>query len=324
MKSKQCVEDLVAMARRGSLSVEGQRVLDEALVSSMEVRLLYGSGQAFDAARTVEPGDELCVERLAQYAVKVCAVLPHSRRSKRWVALFACAGVIAFTAVAAAAWSVVGVVLNENVDADKTADVRSEERRPLRAVVVEPAKYLAATAESVRPSLDPVPVEASTLPTRTSESKLVQIQTSGVGPSRKLAVVEQPTPSVFEPAIETAAQLFSAANLARRERQFERAIVLYEQLQHTYPESPEAREANLIAGKLQLEQSPEAALRQFRRFSEGASSDLTTDALWGQAQALRQLGRASEERAILERLVVTYPTAPYAESARRRLLELGR
>jgi outer membrane protein assembly factor BamD (BamD/ComL family) len=47
------------------------------------------------------------------------------------------------------------------------------------------------------------------------------------------------------------------------------------------------------------------------------------EALWGEEQALQQLGRPSEERAVLEELLQNYPRSAYVAAAEKRLAALN-
>jgi tetratricopeptide (TPR) repeat protein len=116
-----------------------------------------------------------------------------------------------------------------------------------------------------------------------------------------------------------AAALFGEANKKRLAGDTAGAISLYELLGERHPGSAEADLAELSLGKLLLASgSAERALAHFRK--AGASGGaLGSEALWGEAGALKALGRASDERAALERLLSLYPDGAYAKAARKRL-----
>jgi hypothetical protein len=46
------------------------------------------------------------------------------------------------------------------------------------------------------------------------------------------------------------------------------------------------------------------------------------EAIWGESQALRRLGRADEERGALQELLDGYPQSAYSAAARKRLSEM--
>jgi TolA-binding protein len=118
-----------------------------------------------------------------------------------------------------------------------------------------------------------------------------------------------------------AKSLFKAANDARKAGQSGRALATYRRLQQSFPSSPEARLSFVLSGRLLLSQGQAAqALSQFDRYlGMGSPGGLGEEALWGKAQALSRLGRASEERAVWRTLLDRYPESVYAPAARRRL-----
>jgi TolA-binding protein len=123
----------------------------------------------------------------------------------------------------------------------------------------------------------------------------------------------------------TAAQLFSDANQARRASNPARATQLYRLLQRKFPASQEAQLSLVTLGSLQLNGgNPAGALATFNRYlSRGGGRSLEAEALYGQAQALRRLGRTGEERRAWERLLARHPGSGYAPQARERLDSLG-
>lgn len=122
----------------------------------------------------------------------------------------------------------------------------------------------------------------------------------------------------------TAAQLFSDANQARRASDSGRATQLYRLLQRKFPGSQEAQLSLVTLGSLQLNGGNAAgALATFNRYLNGGGRSLEAEALYGQAQALRRLGRIGEERRVWERLLARHPGSGYAPQARERLDSLG-
>jgi TolA-binding protein len=121
----------------------------------------------------------------------------------------------------------------------------------------------------------------------------------------------------------TAAELFAAANRARIAGDAPLAVRLSRELEDRYPESREAVTTHLSLGLLQLQQgAPADALQEFRRYRAVGSTATMPEALWGESQALRRLGRSAEERAVLEELLDRYPGSAYEAAARRRLADL--
>lgn len=117
----------------------------------------------------------------------------------------------------------------------------------------------------------------------------------------------------------SAAALFSAANKARMSGDVARAVQLSEQLLKLFPGSQQATATHLSLGIVRLQQGRAAqALQQFDAYlahDDGSGAE----ALWGKAQALQRLGRASEERATLSQLLEKYPHSAYRSAAQKRL-----
>ncbi len=124
--------------------------------------------------------------------------------------------------------------------------------------------------------------------------------------------------------LEDAASLFDEANAARRRGDHGGAAVTYRRLIAQYPRSGEARESPVVLGRMLLDDGDAAnALGCFDAYvSRGGP--LTAEAMLGRALALRQLGRADEERDAWTALAEAYPDSVHARRARARLAELGR
>jgi outer membrane protein assembly factor BamD (BamD/ComL family) len=124
-------------------------------------------------------------------------------------------------------------------------------------------------------------------------------------------------------AAESAASLFAKANDARRAGDTAAATVLYRQLQATFPGSAESRLSRVSLGRLLLDNgSPAAALSQFDSYSSVAGGELRLEALYGRANALGALGRASDEQRAWQRLLKEFPSSVYTGRAQKRLAEL--
>jgi TolA-binding protein len=152
-----------------------------------------------------------------------------------------------------------------------------------------------------------------------------QSRSAGAAPKRS---VPNPPASDLSKAEDdvalSAAELFSNANQARRASDPARATRLYRLLQRKFPGSEEAQLSWVTLGSLQLNGgNPAGALSTFNRYLSRGGRSLEAEALYGQAQALRQLGRSGEERNAWERLLARYPGSGYAPQARERLNSLG-
>jgi TolA-binding protein len=304
--------DLLALARRGELSVADQRRLRDLLASSPEARLLYEAGCAFDREAPVQPGDDALVDRIER---RVQARLKPSTTGarRRWIA-GACivAAVVATSAVAA---SVVrrshqAPVLPSAPPTAPPAPVLGTPEMPVTSTVT-PTDSAAASAAVSAPASVPtsVPVSATAsppppVPTRPAPA----------------SVEPTPAPGPAQPDIPSPHALFAAANQARVSGDRAEAIRLSRQLVSLYPSSSEALTAHLSLGMMYLQGgNARLALDEFRAYRKLSPRGAGAEPLWGESQALHQLGRTAEERATLTELLASYPQSAYSDAARKRL-----
>jgi TolA-binding protein len=139
-------------------------------------------------------------------------------------------------------------------------------------------------------------------------------------------VVERPArPTPREASVRSAAEIFAAANEARRERTTREAVRLYRELERQHPRSEETKVARIALGRLLLDRAgdPRGALKQFEAYLEDREQhSLREEAMVGRALALGRLGRAREERAAWQALLQAFPASANAERARARVDEL--
>jgi outer membrane protein assembly factor BamD (BamD/ComL family) len=129
-----------------------------------------------------------------------------------------------------------------------------------------------------------------------------------------------PSPAPAPHTALTAQSLFDRANSARRAGRMLEASALYRELNTRFATSSEARVAIVLLARLQLDRGEsESALAGFEAYLDSGHAALREQAMVGRAQALRRLGRDSEERAAVRELLRAYPDAPYARLARERL-----
>ncbi len=122
----------------------------------------------------------------------------------------------------------------------------------------------------------------------------------------------------------SAGEMFAAATAARSRGNTAEALRLSLQIEEYFPNSDEGIRAHLLLGVLYLaQQRPEPALQEFATFRRVGLPDQKAEAYWGQAQALRLLGRAQDEQIVLEELIQSYPRSAYVSAARIRLHELA-
>jgi TolA-binding protein len=288
--------DLSARARRGELSRAEQQRLDTLLKASFEARVWHQAGRELDAEDCVRPGDHAAVERVMKRTLT--AVLPSRRRVRqRWALLLVAATLFG---VSAAAASVQG---------------GRWWRAHTRAVAVTAAHGL---ARAPTPNAPPAASTATQLP---PEAAAVTSAAAPLVPRGTSALPAATRAPLTQPESGDAGALFSAAALARRDGNGERAIALLDSLQQRYPGSREARSSDMTLGSLHLQRgAAAAALEHFERYLRAAPrGELASEALWGQAQALSALGRRAEAEARLRRLVERFPGSPYAAAARVKL-----
>jgi hypothetical protein len=126
---------------------------------------------------------------------------------------------------------------------------------------------------------------------------------------------------------ESAADLFGAAESARREGHAREALRLYERLEAAFAGSREGMTALVFLGQMLLDDlgAPTEAEESFERYLlEQPNGALAEEARVGRAQALWRLGRASEEAAAWNELLVRHPRSLHAALARGRLAALAK
>jgi len=119
-----------------------------------------------------------------------------------------------------------------------------------------------------------------------------------------------------------AADLFRAANEARRQGDLNLCIRRYRELQQRFAASVEAQESHVSLGKvLQSSGDVAGAVREFSLYLQHPGA-LEEESLVGLAEALGQLGRNARAQSTWQRLLDRYPNSVYAARARKRLAEL--
>jgi TolA-binding protein len=298
---KDSPEDLSARSRRVTLGETDERRLGLALESSHESRLLHQAGLDFDAEDAVLPGDEAVADRVAKRVLTQVRAVRELRRSKpagrRRLSRWAFAAAAALLSAIATAGTMIAVRHFET-----TAGYREWLEAPAEKTPVVKAPLPLETAVRAEPPPSSVPsvaVEAAVpTPAPTPKSK-----------------AERPT------SAENAAELFASASLARREGGSAAAIALYDSLQSRYPNSPEARAADLPLGMLHLQRGQaRQALVHFQRLRQkNPRGQMASEALWGEAQALSSLGRSADAARAYAEIAEKYPASPYAAAARSKL-----
>lgn len=276
-------EDLSARERRGELSRAEQQRLETLLNGSVEARLWHQAGKQLDADGAIAAGDHDAAERVMRRTL-LSLQKPKARHQRPWLPLLTAA---TFFVVSAAAAGTLGARYYRAI-------ARHE-------AVVEPARRHDPPRIRVAQTRSPEPVVTAPVPSAV--------------PS-----VSARTPKPRPEAPESAAVLLRAAGLARREGDALKAIALLDSLQARFPGSREARASDMTLGTLHLQRgAPGQALEHFRRYLRAAPGGaLAPEALWGEARALKALGREAEAERSLDILVERFPSSPYAAARRAR------
>jgi TolA-binding protein len=295
MAMSEPLENLMARARRGELRADERTRLQIGLNASLEAALLYQAGCGFEDERVVEPGDETLLQRLAASTAERYG---HSPRAARRLAPAAIVALWFATSLAAAAG--------------------------LGAAYFTIHRWPQAGRDRARPAVSQS-VPQSVLLTPETAPKQEVVVGGTVVPNNRQSLAQAPPNRSARPAARpaadgsgpTAKSLFRRANEARSDGRVADAVREYQQLQQEFPKSREAELATISLGLLELQRgNAQAALTQFHRAHVEYPSP---EALWGEAQVLRDLGRFVQERELLEELLGRYPGSPYAAAANKRL-----
>ncbi len=320
---RDAMEDLLIAARRGGLSEAEQRGLREALASSVETRLLYEAGCAFDGEAPVLAGDEALIERMVRQVEK-----QQSRRAAFRPARYVAYGVVLGLLIAGVAAGAIELLRHHLPVSPALPAPASQTTAPSHAHTAPPA-YASVPVPDLRSPSPALSTPNTTSAHLTAPHTVDPIQPAQGASSPLAPTPQQPPPSAQfaplpAPVATTAPALFAAANHARVAGDAAGAIASYRQLESTFPTSNEAVTAHLSLGVLYLQQhQAELALRELQLSRAQSGPAAQADALWGEAQALRQLGRSAEERAALAELVQKYPRSAYAAAAQKRRADLN-
>ena len=299
-----CRDDLFARSRRGPLSAFERRALD----AHLGVCGLCQAGRAFASlydgvADRPDAEDDALIERLAD---RVAGSRPAVGRRRRPAAIAVAAGVALLVAAGgAAAWV-------------------SIHRPPSVSSVIDGApRYALARSAAVRAPSVAHPL-SDEMPSRHDTTAV----TAPAARRRAAVHADHRGPAETAPteATPTAADLFAAANAARRARDLRGAVDRYFALERRFPDSEEALVSLVSAGDvLSRLGEPDAALRAFDRYlARSPDGSLASEALFGRARSIQRLGREADEAAAWRRLLRAFPRSIYEAAARHRLDELSR
>jgi len=323
-RKRDAIDDLLALARRSALPESSEARLREAMAEAPELRVLHEAGRVFDAQAPVLAGDDERIERMASRVMKSTRWIRLSARELLALKSGALALLIAGIAVATirvSRWhpprakAPVGVVTPA-----RRGDLSHDER--LVPVQAEPAPS-EAPPKNPEPQLGASSVGLAS--SKGAESATTAVVSLGVASSASAPSASAPSASsASESKYRSASELFAEANQARVAGDIPKAIAISQLLEQTFPNSNEGITTHLSLGVLYLQRGqPNQALGEFKIYRHIGSSTLMAEALWGEEQALQQLGQASEERAVLEELLADYPRSAYVGAAEKRLATLN-
>jgi DNA-directed RNA polymerase specialized sigma24 family protein/TolA-binding protein len=281
------------------------------------------AGLAFDAEAPVLAGDAERIARIArnvQKGTRRVRLSPRARQAAQSLALGVLIAGVASAAIELSRWhpkSSQGAGWSSAPGAAQTSPWPAFGRdQRLVAVAPEPALPEVSGASAAPPhgasvSAVPAPSSAASAPAPAHST-----------PTAAHVADAQSPPA--EAKFKTASELFADANTARVRGDARAAITSSQQLEATFPNSTEGITTHLSLGVLYLQQGqPALALQELKIYRHIGNSEMMAEALWGEEQALQQLGRSSEERAVLEELLQNYPRSAYAAAAEKRLAALN-
>jgi TolA-binding protein len=299
--------DLLNLARRGPLTRDESRELAAWVDEAPEARVLSDAAEVFDRDSSVQPGDDALIARIA---ARASAERRPARTLRRRAPML----------LLAAALVLVGSVAGAGSPRVRHgAMALFEYFRGNHASA--PAEVVASPAAVEKPAAAPQPPDTIAQPLAAKEEPSVTGDVPPGTESRPRAVASPNAAASRDPGEgnEKASSLFGRANAKRLAGDDAAAIALYREIAERYPTTPQALMSEMALGKLLMAKGDSAgALSHFRRYAN-AGGPLGVEALWGEADALRALGRSNEEHHVLEKLVERYPDSPYANTARKRL-----
>jgi tetratricopeptide (TPR) repeat protein len=302
MRRVDCQSDIVARSRRYPLSRDEQGQLEEHLAACAACRMALTVGADFDAIGGVRPGDGAFILGVADRLGRRGRARSGGLRAAARKVAVAAAAVFALLGAAAGAYALIDRHVPPPSPPAEAVLQRASRASPDEVEVVAKASPREGRVEAPEETVDVTPPRQR----------------------RHARVASRATASPVAVPAEDAALLFTHANTERRVGHSANAIALYDDLEKRYPDAQEAHAARVSLGKLLLASGyPGDALHQLDAYL-AASPDgtLAPEALFGDAQALQQLGRKDDERTAWQRLVERFPYSVYTAQARRRLQDL--
>jgi len=347
-------EDLLDKVARAELSEIEKGRLDAHVATCAACRFELSARLDF-AELALELPMPLLVgpERTKQALAPAPELLSQPKRARRPVWVLAVAALLT-TGASLGAWLSQRTFLNEPAAPVPSAAPAISTRasgRPRAHSRTEPRAPLASSATAIR--LEALPLgdpsvehtQRALTESRAAEAKPVARATPGtsrvagsrpheasaprldhgVGSSGDGKPSSEPIAERNEAAQEQGpADLFHAANQARREGDASRAIELYRGLQSRFPGSDEARLSRATLAQLMLDRGDAtSALEGFDQYLSQGGALLGEEALVGRALSLSKLGDRDREITAWREVLRRFPGSVHARLARSRLGALG-
>jgi len=286
--------DLLCRSRREELTPDEQRRLNESLQYSLEVKLMSEILPELERESRVRPGDDLLLARINARVLAPSRLSQRAPAKRRALSMVLVAAAVLLMGGLAAAW--IGVAHHQ-----RGAESPAESAQPKPIAKPKPSARFLPSTPALPSELPPDP--PSPPPFAPSPSAAAR--------------VGAPAPRASAPS--SANDLFTRANLLRRQGRAGEAAVLYELLLDQYPNSREVGPSRLALGKYLQATQPERALAQYRAVA-AAGGALRAEALWGISEVASSLGDGTTSEQALAGLLREFPDSPYAEVARARAL----
>lgn len=136
-----------------------------------------------------------------------------------------------------------------------------------------------------------------------------------VAPTPIVSIRPKPQARPSKPLASASEMLAEARKLANA-KALSDAVAAYDALRRAYPDSADARAANVSIGELQLRRGrAREALKAFERYLK-AGGALAEEARWGRVRALDRLGKTSARDRAIDQLLAAHPQSIYAGEAK--------
>ncbi|HEX6277115.1 MAG TPA: tetratricopeptide repeat protein [Polyangiaceae bacterium] len=295
-------DDLSVLSRRKALSAPEERRFQVYLGASDDARLFHEMGCDYDRMHTARPGDAALLARVRGRLLERYAGNTSRERRRFRLPLLVAFGVLS-AGVAGAAVGILGHVTRATVEPATTSATVNPPHRSAPAALDKgvPEHATAAAPGAAAPANASPPVE------RAPRSASV---------ARPAPLAEIPNVALLDPR-----ELFSRANAERKAGKVDEALLSYAELRRAFPRSPEATLSHVLSGRLLFGRGDASrAAAEFGAYlARNPKGTLAEEALHGQAEAFRALGRSAEERGAWERLLERFPGSIHAATARERL-----